>query len=263
MRNLPISHRENAKKDLGSIWYTINSTQRDKERSTSWRASWERWETTNLSRSPHCGYKGKWKRDMTLFGNDFRIVQFKESHSSRLDGTKLSAHTSTKFQKKIIHTCAPQKSIKDVKIVGYWYSTAKVQSVRWNNVKTTPRPSKSKSDCTKSLEKEGQNSIPANRYGKKHINRFWDSVKEPNELTRKLDGDDIPLPLHQVHLRHGGNHEKNGGSIELGWTVIFFDFCSAYRQWRFSCNRRVCNPHTTHAHIPHFRTREFSRVAQD
>ena len=53
---------------------------------------------------------------------------------------------TTKFQKKIIHTCAPQKSIKDVKIVGYWYSTAKVQTVRWNNVKTTPMPSESKSD---------------------------------------------------------------------------------------------------------------------
>ena len=67
---------------------------------------------------------------MTLFENDFRIVQFKESHSSRLDGTKLSAHTTTKFQKKIIHTCATQKSVKYVKIVGYWYSTAKVQTVR-------------------------------------------------------------------------------------------------------------------------------------
>ena len=46
-------------------------------------------------------------------------------------------------------------------------------------------PSESKSDCTKSLEKKGQKSIPANKYGKEQNNRFKDSAKEPNELTPK------------------------------------------------------------------------------
>ena len=41
MRNLIVSYRENAQVEPGSIWYSIDSTIRDKERSTSWRASWE------------------------------------------------------------------------------------------------------------------------------------------------------------------------------------------------------------------------------
>ena len=124
-------------------------------------------------------------------------------------GSKHSAHTTTNFQKKIIHTCAPQKSIKDVKTDGDWYSTAKIK----------------RSDATTwCLRRNHQNlwaivrrvwrrtkSIPANKYGKERINRSQDSVKEPNELTRKLDGDGILLLPHQARLRHGGNHQTNGG----------------------------------------------------
>ena len=133
---------------------------------------------------------------MTPYWHDFKIVQLTESQSSRLDGTEPSAHTTTKFQKKIIYMCAPQKSVTGVKIV----LNSQGRTARWNNVKTTPKPSESKSDCTKSLEKEGQKSIPANKYGKEGINRSQDSVKEPNELTRKLDGDGIVLLLHQAHM---------------------------------------------------------------
>ena len=47
-------------------------------------------------------------------------------------------------------------------------------------------------------------------------------MKEPNELTRKLDGNGI-LPLsHQAHLRHGGNHQKNGGRHRVGMNSDFF-----------------------------------------
>ena len=55
------------------------------------------------------------KREKHLSWNDFKHARFTESHSSRLDATKLSAHTMTNFQMKIIHTCTPQKSIKEVK----------------------------------------------------------------------------------------------------------------------------------------------------
>ena len=78
-------------------------------------------------------------------------------------------------------------------------------------MKTTPKPSESKSDCAKSLEKEGQKSIPANMFGKERINCSQDPVKEPNELTRKPDENGIFLLPHQVHLRHGGNQQTNGG----------------------------------------------------
>ena len=55
MRSLLVSHKDNTKIELGSIWYIIVSTIRDEEGSNSRRASWEHWETTNLSRSSHCG----------------------------------------------------------------------------------------------------------------------------------------------------------------------------------------------------------------
>ena len=38
-------------------------------------------------------------------------------------------------------------------------------------------PIRIKERCTKSLEKHGQKSIPANKYGKERINRSPDSVK--------------------------------------------------------------------------------------
>ena len=58
----------------GSIWCIIDLTTREKEGSNSRRASWEHWETTNLSRSSRCGWKGKLKSDMTPYWIDFRIA---------------------------------------------------------------------------------------------------------------------------------------------------------------------------------------------
>ena len=43
--------------------------------------------------------KRQLEMDITPFWNGFTIVRFTESHSSRLDGTKHSAHTTTRFQK--------------------------------------------------------------------------------------------------------------------------------------------------------------------
>ena len=57
---------------------------------------------------------GKAKRVLSPSWSDFKHVRFAGSHSSRLDGTKPSAHTMTNFQMQITHTCATQKSIKDV-----------------------------------------------------------------------------------------------------------------------------------------------------
>ena len=44
------------------------------------------------------------KREINPSWIDFKNVRFTDSHSSRLDGTKLSAHTMTNSQMKIIHT---------------------------------------------------------------------------------------------------------------------------------------------------------------
>ena len=53
-------------------------------------------------------------------------------------------------------------------------------------------------------------------------NGSQDSVKELNELTRKLDGDGILLLPHQARLRRGGNHLKNGGRHRVGTNSDFF-----------------------------------------
>ena len=79
---------------------------------------------------------------------------------------------------------------------------------------------------------EGQKSIPANKYGKERINRSQESAKEPNELTRKLDGDGILLLPHQARLRHGGNHQTNGGRHRVGMNSELFIFnpnCKVFR----------------------------------
>ena len=200
---------------------------------------------------------------MTLFGNDFRIDLFSKSHSSRLDGMKHSAHTTTKFQKKIIHTCAPQKSIKYVKIVGYWYSTAKVQTVRGNNVKTTPKPSESKSDCTKSLEKEGQKSIPSNQVRQRANRRFLRFSEGAERVDPKTGWRWYRPTTSSSSSSSWWQSAEKWWQHRVGMNSELFDFCFACRQWRFRCNRRGVNP------TPHLRTfrtsatREFSRVAQD
>ena len=98
---------------------------------------------------------------MTPCWNDFKTVQFTECHSSRLDGTKqFCAHYDEISKEDHTYVCI-EKSIKDVKTVGYWYSTAKVKTVRWNNVKTSPKPSEWTSDCTESLENPSQQTSTA------------------------------------------------------------------------------------------------------
>ena len=170
-------------------------------------------------------------------------------------------------KRQIIRTCALQKGIKDVNTFVFWYSTANVTTVRWNNVKTAPKPSKSKSDCTKNLEKQGQESTPTNKCGKERINRSQDPVQEPNELTRKLDGNGTFLLPHPARLRHGGNHQTNGGRHGLGMNIELFFItiarCFSHRQWQFPLyatggvnTTPIPRPFVTSAHV------NFSLVAQ-
>ena len=135
---------------------------------------------------------------------------------------------------------------------------------RW---KTTPRPSRLKIVCTENLEEQYQEYIPANKYGKERINRSQDSVKESNELTRKLDGNGSFLP---------SSSSSWWQSTDQWWQVsswdeqFFFFFFNPKLQGvsltgngdSFVTDGR-CKHYTIPAYIPHFRTREFSRVAQD
>ena len=67
----------------------------------------------------HNAAEGQGKEVKINLGPIFKPVRFTESHSSRFDGTKPSAHTMTTSWMKIIHTCTPQMNIKDMKPVGY------------------------------------------------------------------------------------------------------------------------------------------------
>ena len=150
------------------------------------------------------GSQGREKGDINPSWTDFKRVRFTDSHSSRLDGTKPSAHTMTNFHMKIIRTCAPQKNKKDVKQVGCWYSIAKVETVRWDNAKTTLKPSK-KSAWRRIWRSKAKNPSLQTSTAKSESKRSQDPVKEPSELTRKPDGIGIILLHHQAHLRLGDN----------------------------------------------------------
>ena len=133
---------------------------------------------------------------MTPYYHYFKIDQFTESHSSRLDGTKHSAHTTTKFQKKN-HT---------------YVCTAEEHKRRENSWvlvligQNKNGPMEQREDDAEAIrikerlyEESGKGrtkTIPANKYSKERINRSEDSVvNERIELNRNLDGDGIlPLP---------------------------------------------------------------------
>ena len=179
-----------------------------------------------------------------------------------LRDNELITQFTIRQKRQIIHTCALQKGTKDVNTFVFWYSTANVTTVRWNNVKTTPKPSKSKSDCTKNLEKQGQESTPTNKCGKERINRSQDPVQEPNELTRKLDASGIFLQPHPARLRRGGNHQTNGGRHGLGMNIeLFFHHnCKVFHSQAVAISNVSdgwCKHYTNPTHISHFRTREF------
>ena len=143
---------------------------------------------------------------MTLFENDFRIVQFKESHSSRLDGNQaFGAHYDEISEEDHTYVCTAEEH----KIRKNW-------RVLVLNSQGTNGPMKQREDHAEAIkikERYGRTKTPSQQTttAKTKSTVLKDSVNEPNELTRKLGGDGILLPLHQVHLRHGGNHQKNGG----------------------------------------------------
>ena len=122
----------------------------------------------------------------------FQNCPFAEGHRSRMDGTKHSAHSTTKFQKKIIHTCAPQKSIKDD---NSWVVVL--------NCEGKNGPMKQHEDHAKAIR------IKERLYEESGEGR----TKIPSQQTRT---DGILLMLHQARLRHGGNHQTNGGRHRVG-----------------------------------------------
>ena len=61
-----------------------------------------------------------------------------------------------------------------------------------------------------------QKYIPANKYGKERINRSQDPVKEPNELTRKPDGNGILLPPQVLIFVMVAINRSTVAGMELG-----------------------------------------------
>ena len=80
---------------------------------------------------------------------------------------------------------------------------------------------KSKSDCTKSLVKVTQDSIPVNKFDNDQVNHSLGKEKELNESTPRLDGNGILLQPQQARLRRGGNHQTSGGMHGVGMNSDF------------------------------------------
>ena len=150
------------------------------------------------------------------------------------------------FKKKIIRTCAPKKSINYVKITGYWYSTAKVKTVRWSNVKTTPKPPEWKNDRPNSQSGEGSTKIHPSKQVRQRANQPFSRFSEGAEqVDPKTGWEMVSLCcfIKLVFITVAIIRQMVAG-IEVGWTVNFWFFqipiarCFAYRQWRFPCKRR-------------------------
>ena len=83
-------------------------------------------------------------------------------------------------------------------------------------------------------------------------------------MTRKLDGDGIFLLPHQARLRHGGNHQTNGGRHRTGMkSELFKNLFSQLQGVSLTGNGDSlesdgeCKHNTKPKHIKHFRTPEF------
>ena len=253
-----ISQRKR-EKGSGSIWYTINSTQRDKERSTSWRASWEHWATTEFITQLTLRLKRQIKGDMTLYWNDFRIVQFAESHSSRSDATKQSAHTTTKFQKKIhTYVCSAEE-----------HKRCQNSWVLILNSQGTNGPMKQREDYADAIRikerlyeefGEGRTKLhPSNQVRQRANQPFLRFSEGAERVDPKLDGDGILYHLIKF-IFVMWQSSKKWWQASSWMNSEIFDFCFAHRQWRFPLQPTGCKTYTTPAHIPHFRnTWIFSR----
>ena len=73
----------------------------------------------------------------------------------------------------------------------------------------------------KSLAKVTHDSIPVSKLENDQVNHSPGTMKELKVSTPKLDGDGTLLQPHQAHLRHGGNHLKNGGRHGVGMNSDF------------------------------------------
>ena len=170
----------------------------------------------------HAAHVSAQKRQRKMVTNPYLtgscIALVIENHKSTSDGTKNIAHATMRSRPKITPVSLQRQSATDVKMLRCLYSTVQVRTARWTNVKTTTKPSKSKSHHTKRLAKVTQDSIPVNNFDNDQVNHSLGTMKELRECR-------LQNWMEMVSL-----------------TVIFLSIpvsrCFAYRQWRYLCRRR-------------------------
>ena len=123
---------------------------------------------------------------------DFKRVRFTESHSSRLHGTKLSAQNSWVLEVNSQGRNGPMKQRED-------YAEAMKIKERLYEESGGARP-----------------QIPPSK-------QVCQRTKQPFSRASKRAECILPLP-HQAHLRHGGNHQINGGRHRVGMNSELFIF---------------------------------------
>ena len=173
------------------------------------------------------------ERDINPSWTDFKPVRFTESHSSRLDGTKPSAHTDKLSNEDHTYVCtAEEHQRRECAVQEPEDHKRLILNSQGQNGPMKQREDYAEAiNINKRLYKESGGArpkiLPANKYGKERINRSQDPVKDPNELTPKPDGNVILLQRHPARLRRGGNHLTNGGMHQLGMNSEWFSMASS------------------------------------
>ena len=153
--------------------------------------------------------KAKTKGCKSILDRFLNSLRYRESQTN-------IAHATMRLRPKITPKSLQRQSASDVKMLGCLCSTFQVRTARWTNVKTTTKPSKSKSEFSKRLAKVTQDSNPVSKFDNDQVNHSLNTMKELKELSPELDEDGIFLQPHQAHLRRGGNHQTNGGRHGVG-----------------------------------------------
>ena len=136
------------------------------------------------------------KRVTIPYWTDSWVAFVIETDKSTSDGTKNNTHAWMQLRPKIIPKSPQLQSVSDVNMLGCLCSTVPVRAARWTNVKTTTKPSKSKSDHMKSLVKVTQDFIPVSNFNNDQVNQSPGTMKELSVSTQRLAG-----------VRRGGRHQ--------------------------------------------------------
>ena len=236
--------KKNATNEPGSICHTIDSTLRDEEGSTSWRASWEHWETTNVSRSSHCGWKGKEEGIHNHLGPISNMSGLQRSQLAIRWDEAFCAQYDKLSNGDVTYVCTAQEHKRRE---NSWplilnsqgrHGPIKQREDHTNAIKTNKRLHKKSGAASPKIHPSKQVRLTFNT-------PFSRSSEGAERVESKTGWKWYPPTSHQAHFRHGGKWWQ-ASSLDEKWFLMKIPIskCFAFRQWRFLCKR--CGVWTLH-----------------